>query len=108
MVIMSDNTATNLAIDRLGLDTINARIAWHGPEGHAPVQEDRQAGGGADAADQPKYGLGKTTPREMAKVMERIGRCELDKASGAYPGRAGYRNLRGRDEDAAKPVLPRH
>jgi beta-lactamase class A len=29
-------------------------------------------------ADQPKYGLGKTTPREMAEVMERIGRCELD------------------------------
>jgi len=32
--------------------------------------------------DQPKFGLGKTTPREMAEVMERIGLCELD-----HPGR---------------------
>jgi beta-lactamase class A len=43
-------------------------------------------------ADQPKYGLGKTTPREMAEVMERIGRCELDEpgktkeSSGGAPG----------------------
>ena len=29
-------------------------------------------------ADQAKYGLGKSTPREMARVMERIGRCELE------------------------------
>ena len=28
-------------------------------------------------ADQPKFGLGKTTAREMAMVMERIGRCQL-------------------------------
>src|SRR5215470_6153688 len=28
MAIMSDNTATNLAIDRIGLDAVNARIAW--------------------------------------------------------------------------------
>jgi beta-lactamase class A len=40
--------------------------------------------------DQPKFGLGKTTPREMAEVMERIGLCELD-----HPGklRAGERTL---------------
>src|ERR1035441_1388694 len=29
-------------------------------------------------ADQPKFGLGKTTPAEMAEVMERIGLCQLD------------------------------
>ena len=30
MVIVSDNTATNLAIDRFGVDAVNARIAWLG------------------------------------------------------------------------------
>ena len=30
MIIMSDNTATNLAIDRFGVDAVNARIAWMG------------------------------------------------------------------------------
>jgi beta-lactamase class A len=28
-------------------------------------------------ADQPKFGLGKTTAREMATVMEKIARCDL-------------------------------
>src|SRR5215472_15522227 len=28
MVIVSDNTAANLAIERLGLEAVNARIAW--------------------------------------------------------------------------------
>src|SRR5262249_45418611 len=30
MAIVSDNTATNLAIDRFGVDAVNARIAWMG------------------------------------------------------------------------------
>ena len=43
-------------------------------------------------ADQPKYGLGKTTPREMAQVMERIGRCQL-----AAPGEAVTAEMVTRD-----------
>src|SRR6185312_14872616 len=30
MVILSDNTATNLMIDRFGVDAVNQRIAWMG------------------------------------------------------------------------------
>jgi beta-lactamase class A len=30
-------------------------------------------------ADQAKFGLGKSTPREMARMMEQIGLCELEK-----------------------------
>ena len=29
-------------------------------------------------ADQPKFGLGKTTARQMTLLMERIGRCDLN------------------------------
>ena len=78
MVIMSDNTATNLAIDRLGIDNINARIAWMGLKDTHLYKKIGKPAEGPMPPDQPKFGLGKTTPREMASVMERIGRCELD------------------------------
>jgi beta-lactamase class A len=78
MVIMSDNTATNLAIDKLGLDAINNRIAWMELKNTHLYKKIGKPSTEVMPADQPKYGLGKTTPREMAEVMERIGRCELD------------------------------
>jgi len=83
MVIVSDNTATNLAIDRLGVDTVNARIAWLGLKDTHLYKKVMKPATGPMPADQPKFGLGKTTAREMAMVMERIGLCEL-----AGPGEA--------------------
>jgi beta-lactamase class A len=77
MVIMSDNTATNLAITKIGLDAVNARIAWMGLRDTHLYKKIGKPAEGPMLADQPKYGLGKTTPREMAGVMERIGRCQL-------------------------------
>ncbi len=84
MVIVSDNTATNLAIDRFGVDAINARIAWMGLKDTHLYKKVMKPATGPMPADQPKFGLGKTTAREMATVMERIGRCQL-----AGPGEAG-------------------
>ncbi len=77
MVIMSDNTATNMAIDRFGVDAVNQRIAWMGLKDTHLYKKVMKPPTGPMPADQPKFGLGKTTPREMAKVMERIGRCQL-------------------------------
>jgi len=78
MVIMSDNTATNLAIERLGLRNINDRITWMGLKDTHLYKKIGKPAAEAMPADQPKYGLGKTTAREMAEVMERIGLCEFD------------------------------
>jgi beta-lactamase class A len=79
MIVMSDNTATNLAIDHLGLENIDARIAKLGLKDtylykkvFTPVPA-----GVVMPADQKKFGLGKTTAREMAIVMTKIARCEL-------------------------------
>ena len=77
MVIMSDNTATNMAIDRFGVDAVNARIGWLGLKDTHLYKKVMKPATGPMPADQSKFGLGKTTPREMAVVMERIGRCEL-------------------------------
>ena len=78
MVIMSDNTATNLAITHLGLDNINNRIGSIGLKDTHLYKKIGKPAEGPMPPDQPKFGLGKTTPREMATLIERIGRCELD------------------------------
>jgi beta-lactamase class A len=79
MIVMSDNTATNLAIDHLGLENIDARIAKLGLKDtylYKKVFTPAPAGM-VMPADQKKFGLGKTTAREMAMVMTKIARCEL-------------------------------
>ena len=89
MVIMSDNTATNLAIDRFGVDAVNARIAWMGLKDTHLYKKVMKPASGPMPADQPKFGLGKTTAREMAVVMERIGRCQLAAPGESQPQQAG-------------------
>lgn len=79
MIVMSDNAATNLAIDHLGLANINARIAALGlhdtylyKKVFTPV-----APGTTLPADFQRFGLGKTTPREISTLMSRFVRCDL-------------------------------
>ena len=83
MVMVSDNTATNLLIDHFGVDAVNARIAWMGLKDTHLYKKIGRPPSGPMPADQPKFGLGKTTAREMALVMERIGRCQLGAAGEA-------------------------
>lgn len=89
MVILSDNTATNLMFDRFGVDAVNQRIAWMGLKDTHLYKKIMKPATEPLPADFAKFGLGKTTPREMAKVMERIGRCELaGSGEPALPGDA--------------------
>lgn len=76
MVVVSDNTATNLAIDRLGLQNIDKRIqslglknTWLYKKVFMPAPSDAPA-------DQKTFGLGKTTAREMAAVMQHFATCD--------------------------------
>ena len=77
MVILSDNTATNMMIDRFGVDPVNARMVSLGLTNTHLYKKVMKPATGPMPADQPKFGLGKTTPYEMAVLMTRIGRCEL-------------------------------
>jgi len=91
MVIVSDNTATNLAIDRFGIDPVNARIAALGLANTHLYKKVMLPATGPMPADQPKFGLGKTTPREMAYLMEAIGLCHLhQQGTATTPGTATF------------------
>jgi beta-lactamase class A len=77
MVVLSDNTATNVAIDRLGLAHINATIRAAGLKDTYLYKKVSVPAGGPMPADQPRFGLGKTNAREMAALMERLATCHL-------------------------------
>jgi beta-lactamase class A len=77
MVIMSDNTATNMTIDRFGLDAVNARMKSLGLADTYFYKKVMKPATSPMPPDQAKFGLGKSTPYEMATLMTRIGRCEL-------------------------------
>ncbi len=83
MVVLSDNSATNMAIDRLGLEHINSTLRAAGLRQTVLYKKVHVPANGPMPADQPLFGLGKTTPREMASIMERFATCNLDLESPA-------------------------
>ena len=78
MIVLSDNTATNMAIDDLGLQNIDDRIRWMGLPNTWLYKKVFMDPVPPVPADQLKFGLGKTTAREMAMVMERFATCNLN------------------------------
>lgn len=82
MVILSDNTATNMAIDRLGLDRINQTLRAAGLKNTVLYKKVYLPATGPMPPDQPKFGLGKTTAREMASIMTRFAQCNLELNAG--------------------------
>ncbi|MGA2848407.1 MAG: serine hydrolase [Terracidiphilus sp.] len=77
MIDMSDNTATNLMIDRFGTASVDARMASIGLTNTYLYKKISKPATGPMPADQPKFGLGKTTAHEMALLITRFARCQL-------------------------------
>lgn len=86
MINQSDNTATNLMIDRLGLKTIDDQIVALGMKNTWLYKKTYRDPVGQVPADQPQFGLGKTTAREMGGLMERFVTCNLGPAPSAPEG----------------------
>jgi beta-lactamase class A len=80
MMTMSDNTATNLVVDALGgADAVNARMQ---SLGFTDTRLMRKVGGGGESEEGKKeenkrFGLGRTSPREMVAILERLERGEI-------------------------------
>jgi beta-lactamase class A len=85
MIATSDNTGTNLVIDRLGLADVDSRISWIGLKDTWLYKKVFMPPVGPMPADQKQFGLGKTTAREMAAVMARFATCNLNAPGSAAP-----------------------
>lgn len=105
MVIVSDNTATNMAIDRFGVDAVNARVESLGLKNTHLYKKVMKPATGPMPADQPKFGLGKTTPREMAEIIEQIGECHLRRATPGATGLNGWAPMDDKDKAACDVAL---
>jgi len=83
MMILSDNTATNLVLDVLTTDAVNARME---SLGFKQIKIMRKVGSGGESMagkdpENKKFGLGVATPREMVLVMEKLDRGEIISAA---------------------------
>ncbi len=83
MMALSDNTATNMVLDYLSTDAVNARMNSFG---FKQTRIMRRVGSGGESADgklpdNKKFGLGATTPREMVQILEKLSRGEIISAA---------------------------
>lgn len=79
MMVVSDNTATNMVLDYLTTDSVNARMS---SLGFKDTRIMRRIGGGGESRegkepDNKRFGLGATTPHEMVQILERLDRGEI-------------------------------
>ena len=77
MIVLSDNTASNLVIDDISIRAIDERIVNMGLKNTYLYKKVFMPPVGQTPPDQKKFGLGKTTAREMAQILESIERCDL-------------------------------
>ena len=79
MMLVSDNTATNMVLDYLTTDAVNSRMDSLGIK---QTRIMRRVGGGGESregkvADNKRFGLGATTPHEMVQILEKLDRGEI-------------------------------
>ena len=88
MIVLSDNTATNLILNRIGGNAVNARMAQLGFTQVRVMRKilgDRNdlkpfPSGITDEGAKPenkKWGIGRSSPREMVAILEKLYRGEL-------------------------------
>lgn len=79
MIVVSDNTATNLVLDRVTADSVNEFMAQLDLKDTLSL---RKVGGGGDskAANDPinkLFGIGRSSPRDMVRLLEMLERGEV-------------------------------
>ena len=87
MIVVSDNTATNLLIDRFTADAVNARMEKLGFKETRLMRKVRGDGtqlkpgqGFSAAGREPaneRFGLGRSSPHEMVRLMEMLEKGEV-------------------------------
>jgi beta-lactamase class A len=99
MMTLSDNTATNLVIDALSADAVNARMQSLGLTDTRLMR--RVFGGGeSEEGKRPenkRFGLGRTSPREMVSLLEKIERGEVVNAEASKQMIELLKRERGQD-----------
>jgi D-alanyl-D-alanine carboxypeptidase (penicillin-binding protein 5/6)/beta-lactamase class A len=77
MIALSDNTATNLVLDKIGIMPVNQRMeAWGYPNTKINAKSFRGDTTSVAPERTKKFGLGSTTAREMVALLEDLEACK--------------------------------
>jgi beta-lactamase class A len=77
MIAFSDNTATNLVLDKIGIMPVNNRMeAWGYPNTKINGKSFRGSTTSVAPERTTKFGLGSTTAREMVAILEDLETCK--------------------------------
>ncbi len=77
MITQSDNTATNLVLARIGRENVNQRLRSLGFTLTTSIRPISRPKEGDQSPELKPFGIGRTTAREMARILESIDRCDL-------------------------------
>ncbi len=87
MIVLSDNSATNMILERFTADTVNAYLDKIGLKTTRSMRKvrgdgpDLKAAEGLSAAgklpENQKYGIGRSTPLDMVSILEKLDRGEI-------------------------------
>jgi beta-lactamase class A len=76
MIVYSDNTATNMVLDKIGIPSTNHRMeAWGLKETKINAKSFRGSTTSVNPQRTRRYGLGSTTAREMVTLLEDLEAC---------------------------------
>jgi len=83
MMLISDNTATNMVLDYLTTDALNERM---NSLGFKSTRIMRRVGSGGESKegkdpDNKRFGLGRTTPHEMVEILAKLDHGEIISAA---------------------------
>jgi beta-lactamase class A len=90
MIVVSDNTATNLLLDRFTADAVNAEMDSLGLKQTRSMRKvliGKDGSGFSQAGrleENKRFGLGSSTPREMVMLIEKMERGELIDAAASH------------------------
>jgi beta-lactamase class A len=77
MITQSDNSAANLVLAHVGRENVNRRLRTLGFPLTTSIRPIARAAEGDQSAELKPFGIGRTTAREMARMLESIDRCDL-------------------------------
>lgn len=77
MITQSDNTAANLVLAHVGRDNVNRRLRTVGLQSTMSIRPISRPKEGDQSPELKPFGIGRTTAREMASILESIERCDL-------------------------------
>jgi len=105
MIVYSDNTATNLVLDKVGIKCVNERMAGLGlKETRINAKVFKGSTTSVDPLRTKQYGLGSTTAREMLTLLELLHKGELISAEAS---KAMLEHMKKCDDkDKLKRFLP--